>query len=71
MPEYSGYVPRKCSYTGKLIKVSDRASVQLSFKKEDWEKGTNDSKSFVICGTLRRQGKSDSIINQLAEKEGW
>jgi small subunit ribosomal protein S21e len=69
MPEISGYVPRKCSHTGKLIKVSDRASIQLSFKKEDC-KNNNNIKSFVICGNVRRQGESDSAINQLAEKEG-
>lgn len=67
--DYNGYIPRKCSYTGQLITISDRASIQLSIKKENHKKNNSDIKTFVICGKLRRQGKSDAILNQLFENE--
>ena len=67
--EYCGYIPRKCSYTGQLINISDRSSIQISIKKEDHEKKDKEIKTFVICGKLRKQGRSDAILNQLFENE--
>lgn len=69
MSEYTGYFPRKCSYTRQIITASDRASIQLSIKKEF--NGLNEKKKsiYVISGNLRRQGKSDSLLNNLIEND--
>ena len=69
MSTLSGYIPRKCSYTKQLITASDHASVQLSIKKEDIKNDTDKKFVYVISGNLRKQGKSDGIINKLIEED--
>ena len=69
MSIYSGYIPRKCSYTKQLITASDHASVQLSIKKENVKNDTDKKFLYVISGNLRKQGKSDGIINKLVEED--
>jgi hypothetical protein len=66
--EYSGYIPRKCSYTKQLISASDRSSVQISFKKRVLK---NEKILFVVCGNLRKQGRSDEILNGLVEENDF
>jgi hypothetical protein len=69
MNKYIGYIPRKCSYTRQLIIASDCASIQLSINNnKELEKSDGDKILLVICGNLRKQGKSDGIINELIEK---
>lgn len=63
MTENVGYVPRKCSYTKRPIVASDHAAIQISVKKKE------KNFSLVICGDMRKQGRSDEIINELIEKE--
>lgn len=68
MNNFTGYIPRKCSYTRQLITASDCDSIQLSINNK-LSNGKNEAKILlVICGNLRRQGKSDGIINELIEK---
>lgn len=68
MSEYIGYIPRKCSYTRQLISASDCASIQISLKRKVIKKENEENLLFVIGGKLRRQGRSDGIINELVEK---
>ena len=63
MSENMGYVPRKCSYTKRPIVATDHAAIQMSVKKKE------KNFSVVICGDMRKQGRSDEIINELIEKE--
>jgi hypothetical protein len=69
--EYSGYIPRKCSYTKQLISASDRSSVQISFKKRILKNEKNEKILFVVCGNLRKQGRSDEILNGLVEENDF
>ena len=67
MEDYIGYVPRKCSFTNQLIVTTDRASVQISIKKKGL-KNNEEIFTLVICGNLRKKGKSDEMINKLMER---
>lgn len=69
MNNYSGYIPRKCSYTKQLVTSSDHASVQLSIKKNGVKNDIDKKYVYVINGNLRKQGKSDGIINKLIEED--
>ena len=69
MSTYSSYIPRKCSYTKQLITASDHASVQLSIKMDNIKNNTDKKFVYVISGNLRKQGKSDGIINKLIEED--
>ena len=64
-----GYVPRKCSFIKQIITASDHASIQISIKKEKIADNIDKNFVYVINGNLRKQGKSDMIINQLIEKD--
>lgn len=68
MNNFTGYIPRKCSYTRQLITASDCDSIQLSIKNKVSDEKNEAKILLVICGNLRRQGKSDGIINELIEK---
>ena len=71
MNEYSGYIPRKCSYTKQLVSASDRSSIQISFKKRILKNEKNEKILFVVCGNLRKQGRSDEILNGLVEENDY
>ncbi|EDV30697.1 GL26288 [Drosophila persimilis] len=66
------YVPRKCSASNRIIHAKDHASVQLSIVDVDPETGrqTDGSKTYAICGEIRRMGESDDCIVRLAKKDG-
>jgi hypothetical protein len=64
-----GYIPRKCSFTKQLITASDHGSIQISIKKVKIANNIEKNFVYVISGNLRKQGKSDWIINQLIEKD--
>ncbi|XP_065357623.1 small ribosomal subunit protein eS21 isoform X2 [Calliphora vicina] len=66
------YVPRKCSASNRIIHAKDHASVQISLVDVDVETGrmTEGSKTYAICGEIRRMGESDDCIVRLAKKDG-
>ncbi|KAM8715128.1 hypothetical protein ACLKA7_002209 [Drosophila subpalustris] len=66
------YVPRKCSASNRIIHAKDHASVQLSIVVVDPETGrqTDGTKTYAICGEIRRMGESDDCIVRLAKKDG-
>merc|ERR1712100_69781 len=65
------YIPRKCSYTNRLITAKDHASVQINIGEVD-ENGyyTGQNKTFVLCGFLRGRGEGDLAVNCLAQTAG-
>lgn len=49
------YIPRKCSWTKRLITAKDHASVQINVGNVDPATGkyTGDYKTFALCGYVR------------------
>lgn len=60
------------SASNRIIHAKDHASVQLSIVDVDPETGrqTDGSKTYAICGEIRRMGESDDCIVRLAKKDG-
>lgn len=60
------------SASNRIIHAKDHASVQLSIVDVDPETGrmTVGSKTYAICGEIRRMGESDDCIVRLAKKDG-
>lgn len=58
------YIPRKCSWTNKLITSKDHASVQLNIGHLN-EDGTYSGQftTFALNGKVRFQGESDSAVS--------
>merc|ERR1711997_612303 len=66
------YIPRKCSASNRTIAAKDHASIQLNIADVDEKTGrmTGSTKTYAICGTIRRMGESDDCLNRLAKKDG-
>ncbi|KAF8795954.1 40S ribosomal protein S21-like [Argiope bruennichi] len=66
------YIPRKCSASNRIIHAKDHASIQINIAEVDEATGrfTGSSKSYAICGEIRRMGESDDCILRLAKKDG-
>ena len=64
------YVPRKCSYTNRLIKAKDHASVQINVANVDPVTGimTGDSKAYCLAGYLRFKSEGDMALTALVRK---
>ena len=57
------YIPRKCSWTNRLIGASDQASVQINVGTIDPNTGlhTGGSETYALSGYVRNKGESDGI----------
>ncbi|XP_021962904.1 40S ribosomal protein S21 [Folsomia candida] len=66
------YVPRKCTASNRIIHAKDHASIQINLADVDETTGRmlDTSKTYAICGDIRRMGESDDCINRLAKKDG-
>merc|ERR1712223_90296 len=66
------YIPRNCSASNRIIAAKDHASIQLNIADVDEKTGrmTGSTKTYAICGTIRRMGESDDCLNRLAKKDG-
>eukprot|EP00793_Prasinoderma_coloniale_P005607 PRCOL_00004081-RA len=64
------YIPRKCSWTNRLITAKDHAAVQLNIAHLD-ESGvyTGACTTFAIAGKTRSMGESDSALDHLWSKK--
>eukprot|EP00924_Labyrinthula_sp_SR-Ha-C_P006910 maker-scaffold_8-snap-gene-4.9-mRNA-1 protein AED:0.27 eAED:0.27 QI:96/1/1/1/0/0.5/2/726/76 len=63
------YIPRKCSWTNRLITSQDRASVQISIAEVDPETGLaikGKNKTVALCGYIRAKGEGDMALTKLA-----
>ncbi|GMH45035.1 hypothetical protein BSKO_12992 [Bryopsis sp. KO-2023] len=58
------YIPRKCSWTNRLITAKDHASVQVNIGHLD-ENGvyTGQFTTFAVAGCVRKRGEGDSALD--------
>jgi small subunit ribosomal protein S21e len=63
------YIPRKCSWTNRLIAAKDHASVQINFGVADKSSGvwTRENKTFALAGYIRAKGEADAALNVLCK----
>jgi len=64
------YIPRKCSYTNRLISAKDHGSVQINVGNVDPTTGlfTGESKAFALAGYIRNKSEGDMALTYLVEK---
>jgi small subunit ribosomal protein S21e len=64
------YIPRKCSWTNKLITAKDHAAVQINVGKVDPSTGRYTGKfdTFALCGFIRDKAESDIALSALIER---
>ncbi|KAK9844211.1 hypothetical protein WJX81_008144 [Elliptochloris bilobata] len=64
------YIPRKCSWTNKLITAKDHASVQINIGHLDANGVyTGTFTTVALAGTVRAMGLGDSAIDTLWKKK--
>eukprot|EP00803_Ostreobium_quekettii_P004487 evm.model.scf_111.3 EVM.evm.TU.scf_111.3 scf_111:52582-54534(-) len=64
------YIPRKCSWTNKLIGAKDHGSIQINIGHLDSDGVyTTQFTTFAISGTVRGRGEADSAIDLLWAKK--
>eukprot|EP00353_Schmidingerella_taraikaensis_P005568 CAMPEP_0185578406 /NCGR_PEP_ID=MMETSP0434-20130131/12863_1 /TAXON_ID=626734 ORGANISM="Favella taraikaensis, Strain Fe Narragansett Bay" /NCGR_SAMPLE_ID=MMETSP0434 /ASSEMBLY_ACC=CAM_ASM_000379 /LENGTH=80 /DNA_ID=CAMNT_0028196203 /DNA_START=34 /DNA_END=276 /DNA_ORIENTATION=+ len=63
------YIPRKCSWTKRLIHAKDHASVQINVGEVD-DSGiyTGRFSTFALCGYIRHKGEADEALLTLVEE---
>lgn len=60
------------SASNRIIHAKDHASIQINLVDVDPKTGRmlDTSKTYAICGAIRRMGESDDCIARLAKKDG-
>jgi len=60
------YIPRKCSYTSRILSAKEHASVQINVGEVD-ENGvyTRQNKTYCMAGFMRGKGEADQAFNTL------
>eukprot|EP00892_Ulva_mutabilis_P011845 jgi/Ulvmu1/9032/UM005_0124.1 len=63
------YIPRKCSWTNKLITAKDHASIQMNIGHLD-ESGvySGEQTTFALRGNVRANGEADSSLDIMWKK---
>ncbi|KAK9797454.1 hypothetical protein WJX73_009844 [Symbiochloris irregularis] len=60
------YIPRKCSWTNKLITAKDHAAVQINVGHLDDDGVYNKQfTTFALAGKVRGEGVTDSALDKL------
>lgn len=64
------YVPRKCSWTNRLVAAKDHASVQINVANVDPVTGlaTGESTAYCLAGYVRFKSESDMALTALVTK---
>merc|ERR1712021_218591 len=64
------YIPRKCSWTNRLIEAKDHASVQINVANVDPITGmaTGENTAFALGGYIRFKSEGDMALSALAQK---
>mmetsp|Transcript_53860 Transcript_53860/g.109784 ORF Transcript_53860/g.109784 Transcript_53860/m.109784 type:complete len:84 (-) Transcript_53860:64-315(-) len=64
------YIPRKCSWTNRILAANDHGAVQLNVANIDPVTGlfTKTSTTFALCGYLRSQDEGDMALTALVRK---
>lgn len=65
------YVPRKCSWTNRLVESKDNASVQINVANVDPVTGvaTGESTPYCLAGYIRFKCESDMALTALSQKK--
>ena len=63
------YIPRKCSWTNRLIRAKDHGSVQINVANVDAVTGlfTGESTTFALSGYIRDKAEGDMAFTSLVE----
>eukprot|EP00483_Globobulimina_turgida_P008517 UN08534 len=67
------YIPRKCSWTHKLLPATERGSVQINVAALDPKTGVykpNEFDTFVFASKVRSDAVADKALSKLAYKKG-
>ena len=61
------YVPRKCSWTNRLIRAKDHASTQINVANVDPVTGlaTGDNTAYCLAGYIRFKSEGDMALTEL------
>mmetsp|Transcript_9867 Transcript_9867/g.12306 ORF Transcript_9867/g.12306 Transcript_9867/m.12306 type:complete len:85 (-) Transcript_9867:122-376(-) len=64
------YMPRKCSWTNRLITSQDKGSVQVNIAHVDPKTGLYTGKftPFALSGYIRSKGEGDLALTTLVSK---
>mmetsp|Transcript_23899 Transcript_23899/g.36810 ORF Transcript_23899/g.36810 Transcript_23899/m.36810 type:complete len:99 (+) Transcript_23899:98-394(+) len=64
------YVPRKCSWTNRLVVAKDHASVQINVANVDPVTGvyTGEYTPFCLNGYIRNKSEGDMALTDLVKK---
>mmetsp|Transcript_1015 Transcript_1015/g.1535 ORF Transcript_1015/g.1535 Transcript_1015/m.1535 type:complete len:83 (-) Transcript_1015:40-288(-) len=64
------YLPRKCSWTNRLITSQDKGSIQINVGHVDPKTGlyTGEFTPFALSGYIRSKGEGDLALTVLSEK---
>ena len=65
------YVPRKCSWTNRLVESKDHASVQINVANVDPVTGvaTGEFTPYCLAGYIRFKSESDMAFTALTQKK--
>ena len=63
------YIPRKCSWTNRLIRAKDHGSVQINVANVDPVTGlfTGESTPYALAGYIRDKSEGDMAFTALVE----
>jgi small subunit ribosomal protein S21e len=63
------YIPRKCSWTNRLIRAKDHGSVQINVANVDPVTGlfTGESTAYALAGYIRDKSEGDMAFTSLVE----
>lgn len=64
------YIPRRCSWTNRLIESKDHAAVQINIANVDPVTGiaTGDNTTFCLAGFIRFKSEGDMALTDLVRK---
>jgi len=64
------YIPRKCSWTNRLVSAKDHNSVQINVANVDPVSGlaTGDYKPYCLAGYIRFKSEADMALTELVRK---
>jgi small subunit ribosomal protein S21e len=63
------YIPRKCSWTNRLIRAKDHGAVQINVANVDPVSGlyTGECTTFCLSGYIRDKAEGDMALTSLVE----
>ena len=64
------YIPRKCSWTNRILRRDDRGSVQINVGHVDQKTGmyTGEFTTFALSGFIRKKAEADDVRARIEEE---